>query len=198
MDQNLEQLLAELEQLGIDNDERAAARPDKLLNITRDTGIFLNLLARALRARRIVEIGTSNGYSTLWLADAARAVGGRVSTVEHRPAKARLAKANFERAGLTPWITQHLAEAGQCLSDLPDASVDFLFLDAERTEYPDFWMDLQRILVPNGLMVVDNAISHAAEMAPFVAAIGATPGYLTSLVPVGKGELLVLKLPTTS
>jgi predicted O-methyltransferase YrrM len=194
MDQPLADLLAELEQLGIDNDERVARRSDKLLNITHDTGVFLGLLVQALGARRIVEIGTSNGYSTLWLADAARATGGTVNTVEHRPDRARTAAANFDRAGLAPWITLHLAEAGRYLAEQPTGSTDFLFLDAERHEYPGFWPNLQRVLVPGALMVVDNAVSHAEEMAPFVAAIAATPGYLTALVPVGKGELLVLKL----
>ncbi len=109
-----------------------------------------------------------------------------------------MAAANFERSGLASWIVQHSCEALQYLAELPDASVDLIFLDAERTEYPDLWSDLQRVLIPNGLIVADNAISHTAEMASFVAAVAATPGYLTSLVPVGKGELLVLKLPEGS
>ncbi len=193
MDENLTYLLTELEQYGLENDEGAAARADKLLNITRDTGIFLHLLIQALRAERILEIGTSNGYSTLWLADAARATGGRVVTVEHRRERADMAAANFARAGLTPWIEQHVGKAGAFLAAQAANSVDFLFLDAERYEYPGFWPDLQRILCPNKLIVVDNAISHRAEMAPFVVAVEATTGYLTSLVPVGKGELLILK-----
>jgi predicted O-methyltransferase YrrM len=195
MDQHLADLLTELERFGAVNDERAAGRSDRLLNITHDTGVFLNLLIRALRAKSILEIGTSNGYSTLWLAEAAQATGGRVSTVEHGPDRAAMAAANFQRGRLTPCIDLHVGEAGQHLAGLPASSVDFLFLDAERYEYPGLWSDLQRVLVPNGLMVVDNAISHEAEMAPFVALVEATRGYRTSLVPVGKGEYLVLKLP---
>ena len=193
MDEGLSTLLAELEHAGAENDERAAERADRLLNITHDTGVFLNLLARAVKARRIVEVGTGNGYSTLWLAEAARATGGRVDTVEHSPAKARLAAANFVRAGLAEWIGQHQGEAGPFLAGLPAAAVDFLFLDAERGEYPEYWPDVQRVLVPNGLIVVDNAISHAAELEPFASAVTATRGFQTSLVPVGKGEWLILK-----
>ena len=195
MDQNLLALLGELEHFGIDNDEVATGRSDRLLNITQETGVFLNLIIHALRAKSILEIGTSDGYSTLWLAHAARATGGRVSTVEHRPERAGLASVNFRRSGLAPQIDLHVGEAGSYLAELPNASVDFLFLDAERHEYPGLWPDLQRVLAPNGLMVVDNAVSHEAEMAPFVAQVKATAGYLTSLVPVGKGELLILKLP---
>ncbi len=194
MDRDLVVLLAELGQFGADNDERAAERPQKLLNITHDTGEFLSLLIQALKARRIVEIGTSNGYSTLWLADAARATGGAVDTVECVPAKAGMASENFARSGHAPWIRLHECDAASYLAGLPDGSVDFLFLDAERVEYPAYWPDIQRILSSGALIVADNALSHRVEMAPFLAAVAATPGYLTSLVPVGKGELLVLKL----
>ncbi len=193
MDEHLTSLLAELEQFGLENDERATDRSAKLLNITPDTGQFLNLLILALGARRIVEIGTSNGYSTLWLAEAARATGGRVMTVEHRRDRADIAASNFARSGLAPWIEQHVNEAGPFLAGLPPGSVDFLFLDAERVEYPALWPDLRRGLAPGKLIVADNAISHRSEMAPFVALVERTASYLTSLVPVGKGELLILK-----
>lgn len=194
MDQNLTALLSELEEFGVDNDEVTTARSGRMLNITQDTGVFLNLLIRALRPKRILEIGASDGYSTLWLADAARATGGRVKTVEHRRERAEMASLNFRRSGLASHIDLYVGEAGRYLAALHDASVDFLFLDSERHEYPGFWPDLQRVLAPNGLLVVDNAVSHEAEMAPFVALVKGTAGYLTSLVPVGKGELLILKL----
>jgi predicted O-methyltransferase YrrM len=193
MDQSLSVLLAELEQAGAENDQFAEERAGKLLNITHDTGAFLNLLIRAVRARRIVEIGTGNAYSTLWLAEAARATGGRVETIEHSSFKISLAAANVTRAGLGEYIRLHEGEAAPFLAGLPEASVEFLFLDAERCQYPDFWPDLQRVLAPNGLIVVDNAISHASEIVPFAGAVTVTPGYLTSLVPVGKGEWLILK-----
>jgi predicted O-methyltransferase YrrM len=193
MDASLSVLLAELEQAGAENDADALERADKLLNITHDTGVFLNLLIRAVRARCIVEIGTSNGYSTLWLAEAARATGGRVETIEHSSAKVRLAGANVVRSGLGEFIALHEGEAAPFLAGLREASVDFLFLDAERCEYPEFWPELQRVMAPNGLIVVDNAVSHAPELVPFAGAVSATPGYLTSLVPIGKGEWLILK-----
>jgi predicted O-methyltransferase YrrM len=75
-------LLAELEQFGTTNDSATNERSRKMLNITRDTGEFLSVLVRATVARRVLEIGTSNGYSTLWLASAAQAIGGSVTTVE--------------------------------------------------------------------------------------------------------------------
>jgi hypothetical protein len=101
----LDSVLTELEQLGKTNDASTTERPRLMLNITRDTGAFLAVLVKATLARRVLEIGTSNGYSTLWLASAARSIGGSVTTVEVAEYKIRLASANFTRAGLARYIS---------------------------------------------------------------------------------------------
>lgn len=192
-DEKLASLLKELELFGADNDANVTNRKEKMLNITPETGAFLELLIQGMKARRILEIGTSNGYSTLWLAHAAQRVGGSVTTVEVLLDKADMARRNFARADLLSWIYLHLGEASDFLSKQRSASFAFVFLDANRDQYVLWWPDLQRILTPSGLMVVDNAVSHAHEMEDFIQVIRATPGYLTSLVPLGNGEFLVLK-----
>ena len=192
MSEQLAALLAELEAFGQKNDATITDRPRRMLNITRDTGEFLSVLVRAA-ARRVLEIGTSNGYSTLWLASAARAVGGSVTTVEAAELKVGLAKANFARSGLAAFISLVHDDAGRVLQRAGDASVDFIFLDSERPEYPGWWPDLKRVLRPGGLLVADNATSHPEQMAPFVALVDADPEFVTSLVPVGNGEFLGVK-----
>jgi len=189
----LDALLAELEEFGKTNDGSNTARPRRMLNITRDTGELLAVLVRATAARRVLEIGTSNGYSTLWLASAARALGGTVTTVELADYKVGLATANFERSGLARHISLLHDDAGRVLQLAADGVYDLVFLDSERPEYPGWWPDLKRVLRPGGLLVVDNATSHQAEMAPFVALVTADRGFVTSLVPVGNGELLAVK-----
>ena len=74
-----------------------------------------------------------------------------------------------------------------------DGAFDLVFLDSERPEYPGWWPHLKRVLRPGGLLVVDNATSHAVEMAPFVALVAADVSFVTSLVPVGNGEFLAAK-----
>lgn len=192
MDRGLKNLLQEIWAFGAANDASATSRSDKMLNITPDTGEFLLLMVRALRARRVLEVGTSNGYSTLWLAEAVRPLGGTVTTLELSPRKFELARSNFERSGLQAWIGQELADAGEFLHQTSQ-TFDLIFLDSERVEYPGWWPHLQRVLKLGGLIIVDNAISHAQEMEPFIQMVGQTFGYLTSLVPVGKGEWLILK-----
>ena len=189
----MDALLAELEQFGKSNDGSTSERPRRMLNITRETGELLAVLVRATMARRVLEIGTSNGYSTLWLASAARAVGGAVTTVELSDYKMGLATANFARSGLAANITLVHDDAGRVLRGSADGVFDLVFLDSERPEYPGWWPDLRRVLRPGGLLVVDNATSHQAEMAPFVALVSADTSFVTSLVPVGNGEFLAVK-----
>jgi predicted O-methyltransferase YrrM len=164
-----------------------------MLNITRDTGELLAVLVRAVNARRVLEIGTSNGYSTLWLASAARAIGGSVTTVEVSEYKVGLATANFAKSAISSTVNLMHAEAGQMLHHAEYGSFDLVFLDSERSEYPAWWPDLRRVLRPGGLLVVDNATSHADQMAPFLALVRADPEFTTCLAPVGNGEFLAVK-----
>lgn len=193
MTESLQVLLSELERFGEANDNATTERPRRMLNITRDTGEFLSVLVQATAARRVLEIGTSNGYSTLWLANAARTTGGAVTTVELSDYKVGLARQNFSRSGLAASITLVQDDAGRVLERAVDASFDLVFLDSERPEYPGWWPHLKRVLRPGGLLVVDNATSHPEQMAPFVALVKADTDFTTSLVPVGNGEFLAVK-----
>jgi predicted O-methyltransferase YrrM len=195
MTESLQGLLSELERFGEANDNATAERPRRMLNITRDTGEFLSVLVQATSAQRVLEIGTSNGYSTLWLASAAGVTGGAVTTVEIADYKVGLARQNFSRSGLASSITLVQDDAGRVLERAGDASFDLVFLDAERPEYPGWWPHLKRVLRPGGLLVVDNATSHPEQMAPFVALVKADADFTTSLVPVGNGEFLAVKVP---
>jgi predicted O-methyltransferase YrrM len=193
MNNQLQSFIAELEQFGKANDSEMTERPRRMLNITRDTGEFLAVLVRATVARRVLEIGTSNGYSTLWLADAAHVIGGAVTTIESAEYKVGLATKNFARSGLASGITLVHDDAGLVLGRSADSTFDLVFLDSERSEYVGWWPHLKRVLRPGGLLVVDNATSHVEEMAAFVALVEADTSFTTSLVPVGNGEFLAVK-----
>lgn len=193
MTETLQKLLTELEHFGQQNDAAVSERPRRMLNITRDTGEFLSVLVQATNAQRVLEIGTSNGYSTLWLAQAAQLIGGHVTTVELSEFKLEMAAWNFERSGLSDVITQHPGEAGSLLERLEDASFDLVFLDSKRSNYVHWWPNIQRVLRKGGLLVVDNATSHADEMADFMALVSADPDFTTCTVPVGNGEFLATR-----
>ncbi len=189
----LVRLLDELERFGRQNDEALPDRDRRMLNITRDTGEFLGVLVRIRRAQRVLEVGTSNGYSTLWLADAVREIGGTVTTVELSESKVALAAANFDRSGLAEVITQVKGDAGPFLAGAGAESFELIFLDAERSEYAHWWPEIRRVLGFGGVLVVDNATSHSTQLAPLTALVGADAGFRSCLVPVGNGELLAIR-----
>lgn len=190
---SLNSLLAELERFGDENDHGDTPRGSKMLNITRDTGEFLAVLIRATGARSILEVGASNGYSTLWLAFATQPLGGHITTLERSAAKAAMARQNYERAGLQELITLVEGDAGEFLSHASSDSTDLIFLDSNRADYLAWWPHLKRLLRPGGTLVVDNATSHPEEVAGFVAVVNADETFTTALVPVGKGEFLAVK-----
>ncbi|MCM2567147.1 O-methyltransferase [Janthinobacterium kumbetense] len=189
----LDTLLSELEAFGNTNDAAHTERASRMLNITRDTGELLAVLVHARGARRVLEIGTSNGYSTLWLARAVQPLGGSVVTVEKAQDKFDMAHANFVRAQLQGVIGQLLADAGDVLRDAADGAYDFIFLDSARQQYESWWPQLDRVLAAGGVLVVDNASSHYADMAGFVDAIRADSRYMACLATVGKGEFIAVK-----
>jgi predicted O-methyltransferase YrrM len=160
-----------------------------------ETARLLGVLARGLRARRLLELGTSNGYSTIWLADAARACGGVLTSVEIESARVAEADQNLQHVGLEAFAKLRLEGARACLAESADAFWDLIFLDAERSEYVSFWPDLVRTLRPGGMLVVDNVISHDVELAEFRKLVEGDSRVMDALAPIGAGALLVVKHP---
>jgi len=193
MDDKLIALLDRLAHFGEENDARGVERSRKMLNITPDTGRFLWILVRARRATRILEVGTSNAYSTIWLADAARETSGRVTTLECDLDKIALARANLAEAGLAEYIDLLEGEAAKTLIQLP-GPFDVVFLDADRPQYLTYFELVFPKLVSGGLLVADNAVSHAHELAAYLMRVKADPRLFSVTLPVGKGEELSFKL----
>lgn len=151
-----------------------------------DAAHWLLLLASAADARAVLEIGTSVGYSTVHLALAARETGGHLTTLELMPAKFEAARANLARAGLSESVTQKLGDARELLADLP-GSWDLVFVDAEKDVYLDTWRLFKDRVRPGGLVVADNALSHAADLAGYIEAVRSDGRYDSMTLSVGQG-----------
>jgi predicted O-methyltransferase YrrM len=186
-------LLEKLAKIGEDNDARETARPKRMLNITRDTGRLLWILVRAMGATRILEVGTSNAFSTIWLADAARSTGGRVTTLELNPARIALARANLVTAGLEGVVDIIEGPAADALSSLP-GPFDVVFLDADRPSYLVYLELVVPKLRAGGMLIADNATSHAHELQDYLGRVKSHPQLFAVTVPIGNGEQISLKL----
>jgi predicted O-methyltransferase YrrM len=185
----------ELYAAGRAHDAAEADRIRRWRNVEPETAELLGVIVRATRATRVLEVGTSNGYSTIWLGDAVEETGGTVVTLEIDPARTALATEHVARAGLEHRVHLRTEDAGRALAGFPDSAFDLVFLDAERDAYVGYWPDLVRTLAPSGLVAVDNVISHAGELVTFRAAVDADDRVTHALVPVGAGVLLAVRRP---
>jgi predicted O-methyltransferase YrrM len=173
--------------------ERGTARAERLRQITPDVGRFLHTLVLARRPRTIVEAGTSGGYSTIWLATAARRAGGTVTTLEIDPVKIAAASANLRDAGVDDVATIVQGDAFAWLRARQEP-IDFFFLDAEKEDYLAYFDLIVPLLPPGGVLVADNMLSHARELAPFQERAMRDPRLSAVVVPVGRGELLAARI----
>jgi predicted O-methyltransferase YrrM len=193
-----QRLLKFLENLYADGAKHDRAQPDRLLkrrNLEPDTADLLCMVVRIARARTVVEIGTSNGYSTIWLADAVGDTGGAVVSVDTASldeARNNLASADTVQPGFARRVEFRQDDGGAYLARLSDGSVDLLFLDSERVEYPGWWPHPARILRPAGVLAIDNVLSHADEVAPFLKLLDRD--FVGTTVAVGKGLYLASRL----
>ncbi|GFK94893.1 Putative O-methyltransferase [Fundidesulfovibrio magnetotacticus] len=167
-------------------------RFDRLRQIPPETGRFLCLLAANAPEGEWLEVGTSGGYSALWLAQAAGLRGTRLTTYEISPRKAALARESFAAAGAQDRVRLVEADAVPLLAG--HGPLAFCFLDAERAILRACFDAIVPKLVPGGLLVVDNAISHSHEMAEFLEYVPTDPRVDSLVVPIGSGELVCRKL----
>jgi predicted O-methyltransferase YrrM len=195
MDARLEALLDDLHREGVEYDAPLADRTRRRRNLEPDSARLLHLLALAIGAGRVLELGTSNGYSTIWLAAAVAANDGTMVSVDLDQGRLDDARENVARAGLDATVELRLEDAGAALSASEPESWDMVFLDAERPDYPAYWSDLVRVLPPGGLLAVDNVISHADEVADLRTLVSADRRVNEALVPTGAGVLLVTRNP---
>jgi predicted O-methyltransferase YrrM len=174
------------------HDAQQHDRLARFRNVESDTAELLAVLIRATRARMILELGTSNGYSTIWLADAAEDSGGRVTSIDFDAARTAMARESLALAGLHVELLS--GDAGELLRDAPDEAWDFIFLDAERDAYAGYWPYLLRTLrADGGLLAVDNVLSHPDEVVELTALVEAEPSVSSTVVPSGAGLLLVVR-----
>ena len=192
MDESRRRTATELYAAGQEHDRAQTDRIARLRNVEPLTAELLGVLIRAAGARRILELGTSNGYSTIWLADAAEATGGGVLSVDIDAARTELARANLRTAGLVGRAQLRTADAAATLADSEDSAWDFVFLDAERSAYPSYVRDLVRIMAPGAVLAVDNVHSHAHELIEFSALIEREAALTQTVVPVGAGLRLAV------
>ena len=192
MDISLQQQLQQWYQQWQQEDANHSDRLQRWRNIEPESAALLALWVRSKRAQKVLEIGTSNGHSTIWLADAVRATGGHVTRLEIEAARTALAQQHLQQVGLAEQVSLHTIDAAEFLSQA-QADYDVVLLDAERSFYVGYWPDLRRLLTgkTGALLVVDNVLSHAEQVADFIALVQADASMCSHTVSSGAGLFCV-------
>ena len=171
------------------HDARQADRLRRYRNIEAESAKLLGMLVRTQHSQHILEIRTSTGYSTLWLAEAAKSVSAKVQTLEINAFRSAQAKKYAEEFGLEEYIDFWVGDAADYLTESVE-QFDLILLDAERGSY---WHDLKRLLKPTGgTLIIDNVISHTAEVKPLLELIKQDENFMSTILPVGAGLCMVV------
>ena len=192
MDARIEKVLRDLQEEDTRDRVDGTSQALRLRAVTPEAGRFLHLMVKLTSAERILEAGTSGGCSTIWLASATRETGATVTTLEIDPAKIARARRSLAAAGLDDVVTIIEGDANETLQSTP-GSFDFIFLDVEKELYDGLLNPLIEKLRPGGVLIADNLLSHADDLATFKEHAEAHPDLECQLVPIPKGELLCRK-----
>ncbi len=177
----------------IDSKDRIDGTPrlERLRQIPRETGKFLSILAASAPKGKFIEIGTSAGYSTLWISLACKLLGSTITTFEILKQKAKLAEETFKKANMEHYIELILGDARDYIKNYKN--IAFCFLDAEKEIYGECYDLLIPNMVNGGLLIADNAINHYGTLKPMLDRALVDHRVDALIIPIGKGELLCRK-----
>ena len=178
---------------------------EEFWNITPETGNFLNMLVKLGNYKNILEFGTSNGYSAIWLALALQETGGHLVTIEYSQERHKLARKNLEECDLLDNITLIQGKIIEIIkridlklfyinADTGETFIDFAFIDASKMEYVEYFNIIHPRLKKGGMIVADNVISHENKVLNYIDLIMAHEDYQTVKLNLGTGLLVSLKI----
>ena len=145
------------------------ATRNEFWNISKETGNFIEFLIKVSNAQNVIELGTSNGYSGLRIALALKTTGGKLTTIEYWEKRRSIAVENFKKCGVDDIITSIQGSALPVIQGkLQNETFDFVFLDANKAGYIEFFRALHPLLKVGGIIVADDIVSHSEAVKPFL------------------------------
>ena len=179
LDETTNSVMAELEQT-----------QKEFWNVPRKTGVVLNMFIKMMGVKKALEIGTSNGYSGLWLSKALKETGGHLTTIEFYEKRQSVAKENFKTCGVNDIITPIQGSACDIIRSFDDdVKFDFVFIDASKREYIEYFKLIKPHLEQKCLIVADNIISHAEKVQTFVEAVDSDDEFQYAIIELPGGLL---------
>jgi predicted O-methyltransferase YrrM len=178
------------------------APEDRMLAITKETGELLNMILRLKKAKNMLEVGTSSGYSTIWCAEAICEQSGKIITIEQNPNKIKRAKENFQKAGIADTIIVKEGLAMQILRELNlqkkyEEFFDFVLIDADKENVIEYFDLILPMVSAGGVIITDNMLypeKYRQDMEKFSDYLKENPKLRTMTTPIGNGEEITIKL----
>lgn len=187
MKNDLKTYLKKLRKYGVANE---------IPNVTDEVGKFLNLLIQVKKPKEILEIGCANGYSTIWMAEAAEKVAARIHTIDHSALTFAEAQRNLREVGLSKVVEFCFGDALKVISQMDEGlRFDFVFVDGEKASYLTFWKAIQGRLRPGAVIIFDDMMAFPAKTKDFHEYIETLKGIDQLLIPIDQndGILMVIK-----
>jgi predicted O-methyltransferase YrrM len=181
-------VLDEIERFGLSHDPVQTDRKQKMLNLERSTAELIHILLLSSGRKRVLEIGTSNGFSAIVIGATLQSVDGAVplTTIEQDPLKVGGARTNIAHANLSFFVQVIQGSATEVVNELT-GPFDCVFFDADRLSAPEQLQILLPKLESDVLLLADNILSHPQEVEAYIAAVEQLPGFVSITAPVGKG-----------
>ena len=163
-------------------------------NIPRKTAVLINTFIKMMGVKHALEIGTSNGYSGIWIAKALKQTGGKLTTIEYYEKRQSVAIENFKKCGVNDIVRPLQGSACEIIESFtPDEKFDFVFIDANKREYVKYFELIKPHLTEKALIVADNITSHAEKVQTFIDAVDADDDFQYEIVEVPGGILVAYK-----
>ena len=163
-------------------------------NIPRKTAVLINTFIKMMGAKNALEIGTSNGYSGIWIAKALKQTGGKLTTIEYYDKRQSVAIENFKKCGINDIVRPLQGSACEIIENLdPEEKFDFVFIDANKREYVKYFELVKPHLTQKALIVADNITSHAEKVQTFIDAVDTDDEFQYEIVEVPGGILVAYR-----
>ena len=163
-------------------------------NVSRTTGLLLNTIVKMSGIKSALEIGTSNGYSGLWIAKALKTTGGNLTTIEYFDKRQSVAIENFKKCGVSDIIRTLQGSAIKVLAALSsDEKFDFVFIDANKAEYVDYFRLVKPHLAEKAVIAADNITTHPEKVQTFIDSIDSDEDFQYTILDIPGGLLIAYK-----
>ena len=163
-------------------------------NLPHESANFINMLIKIAKAKRVLEIGTSNGYSGIWISKALLETGGKLDTIEFYQKRIDLALENFKKANVNDIITIHKGSALNIIDEFENNTFDFVFIDASEGEYLDYFLKVESKITKNAIILADNVTSHYKKVENFLNYVKNNKNYQCELLNFDGGLFFIRKI----